>query len=115
MALLRGIVESEGVTVLVSTHDAVMMALADRVIRITTGTSTTRRPGSRTRPRRTPGDATMRLVSRRARAQWPLLAALLGVVTIGATLLGTCTLLVTRTAERALEVAMARAAPPPSM
>ncbi|RQX16579.1 permease [Micromonospora ureilytica] len=53
----------------------------------------------------------MRLVSRRARAQWPLLATLLGVVTIGATLLGTCTLLVTRTAERALEVAMARAAP----
>ncbi|MFG1913329.1 permease [Micromonospora sp. NPDC048898] len=53
----------------------------------------------------------MRLVSRRARAQWPLLAALLGVVTIGATLLGTCTLLITRTAERALEVAMARAAP----
>ncbi|MEU7610977.1 FtsX-like permease family protein [Micromonospora sp. NPDC049204] len=53
----------------------------------------------------------MRLVSRRARAQWPLLAALLGVVTIGATLLGTCTLLVTRTAERALEVAMARAVP----
>ncbi|MCZ7375993.1 FtsX-like permease family protein [Micromonospora sp. WMMC250] len=53
----------------------------------------------------------LRLVSRRARAQWPLLAALLGVVTIGATLLGTCTLLVTRTAERALEVAMTRAAP----
>ncbi|WP_433317262.1 permease [Micromonospora sp. CA-269861] len=53
----------------------------------------------------------MRLVSRRARAQWPLLAALLAVVTIGATLLGTCTLLITRTAERALEVAMARAAP----
>ncbi|MEV5208982.1 permease [Micromonospora sp. NPDC053740] len=53
----------------------------------------------------------MRLVSRRARAQWPLLAALLGVVTIGATVLGTCTLLVTRTAERALEVAVARAAP----
>ncbi|MFI6781119.1 FtsX-like permease family protein [Micromonospora sp. NPDC050276] len=53
----------------------------------------------------------LRLVSRRARAQWPLLAALLGVVTIGATLLGTCTLLITRTAERALEVAMARAAP----
>ncbi|MEU7844272.1 FtsX-like permease family protein [Micromonospora sp. NPDC049114] len=53
----------------------------------------------------------LRLVSRRARAQWQLLAALLGVVTIGATLLGTCTLLVTRTAERALEVAVARAAP----
>ncbi|MGW4464831.1 FtsX-like permease family protein [Micromonospora sp. NPDC004704] len=53
----------------------------------------------------------LRLVSRRARAQWPLLAALLGVVTVGATLLGTCTLLSTRTAERALEVAMARAAP----
>ncbi|MGW5556771.1 permease [Micromonospora sp. NPDC003944] len=53
----------------------------------------------------------LRLVRRRARAQWQLLAALLGVVTIGATLLGTCTLLVTRTAERALEVAMARADP----
>ncbi|MFE0528825.1 permease [Micromonospora parva] len=53
----------------------------------------------------------LRLVSRRARAQWPLLAALLGVVTLGATLLGTCTLLVTRTAERALEIAMADAAP----
>ncbi|MBM0278442.1 ABC transporter ATP-binding protein [Micromonospora tarensis] len=37
MALLRGIAESEGVTVLVSTHDAVMMALADRVIRIHDG------------------------------------------------------------------------------
>ncbi|SCG40207.1 ABC transporter ATP-binding protein [Micromonospora zamorensis] len=37
MALLRGISESEGVTVLVSTHDAVMMALADRVIRIHDG------------------------------------------------------------------------------
>ncbi|MEV4119631.1 permease [Micromonospora sp. NPDC049645] len=53
----------------------------------------------------------LRLVGRRAHAQWPLLAALLGVVTLGATLLGTCTLLVTRTAERALEVAMARATP----
>ncbi|MGC4870002.1 FtsX-like permease family protein [Micromonospora sp. DT53] len=53
----------------------------------------------------------MRLLSRRTRAQWPLLAALLGVVTIGATLLGTCTLLITRTAERALAVAMAHAAP----
>lgn len=53
----------------------------------------------------------LRLVGRRARAQWPLLAALIGVVTVGATLLGTCTLLSTRTAERALEVAMARAAP----
>jgi len=37
MALIRGIVESEGVTVLVSTHDPVMMALADRVIRIADG------------------------------------------------------------------------------
>ncbi|MEV4714158.1 permease [Micromonospora sp. NPDC049374] len=53
----------------------------------------------------------LRLVCRRARAQWPLLAALIGVVTVGATLLGTGTLLSTRTAERALEVAMARAAP----
>jgi putative ABC transport system ATP-binding protein len=37
MALLRGVVESEGVTVLVSTHDPVMMALADRVLRISDG------------------------------------------------------------------------------
>ncbi|BCJ61842.1 FtsX-like permease family protein [Micromonospora endophytica] len=53
----------------------------------------------------------LRLVSRRARAQWPLLAALIGVVTVGATVLGTCALLSTRTAERALEVAMAGADP----
>ncbi|MBU2665037.1 ABC transporter ATP-binding protein [Actinoplanes bogorensis] len=37
MALLRGVVESEGVTAVVATHDPVMMALADRVIRITDG------------------------------------------------------------------------------
>ena len=37
MALLRGVVESEGVTVLVSTHDPVMMALADRVLRMHDG------------------------------------------------------------------------------
>jgi hypothetical protein len=49
------------------------------------------------------------LVLRRARAQWPLLAAVLAVVSIGATLLGVCALLVTRTADRALEVAAARA------
>ncbi|WP_433830656.1 ABC transporter ATP-binding protein [Actinoplanes sp. CA-015351] len=37
MALLRGVVESEGVTALISTHDPIMMALADRVIRINDG------------------------------------------------------------------------------
>ncbi|UQU62371.1 ABC transporter ATP-binding protein [Couchioplanes caeruleus] len=37
MALLRGVVESEGVTALVATHDPVMMALADRVIHIEDG------------------------------------------------------------------------------
>ncbi|MDY7083798.1 MAG: ABC transporter ATP-binding protein [Actinomycetota bacterium] len=37
MALLRGVVESEGVTAVVATHDPVMMALADRVIRIADG------------------------------------------------------------------------------
>ncbi|GII81293.1 ABC transporter ATP-binding protein [Sphaerisporangium rufum] len=37
MALLRGVVESEGVTALVSTHDPTMIALADRVIRIRDG------------------------------------------------------------------------------
>ena len=51
------------------------------------------------------------LLARRARAQWPLLASLLAVLTIGATLLGTCALLVTRTSERAVEVAATRATP----
>jgi putative ABC transport system ATP-binding protein len=37
MALLRGLVESEGVTAVVSTHDPVMMALADRVLTISDG------------------------------------------------------------------------------
>ncbi|WP_204300528.1 ABC transporter ATP-binding protein [Actinoplanes campanulatus] len=37
MALLRAVVESEKVTALVSTHDPVMMALADRVVRISDG------------------------------------------------------------------------------
>jgi putative ABC transport system ATP-binding protein len=37
MALLRAVVESEGVTALVSTHDAVMIELADRVLRIHDG------------------------------------------------------------------------------
>jgi putative ABC transport system ATP-binding protein len=37
MALLRGVVESEGVTALVATHDPVMMALANRVIHIADG------------------------------------------------------------------------------
>ena len=37
MALLRGIVDSEGVTAVVATHDPVMVSLADRVIRIADG------------------------------------------------------------------------------
>ena len=37
MALLRGVVEAEGITVLLSTHDPVMMALADRVLRMHDG------------------------------------------------------------------------------
>jgi putative ABC transport system ATP-binding protein len=40
MGLLRGIVAAEGVTVLVATHDPVMVALADRVLRITDGSVT---------------------------------------------------------------------------
>lgn len=53
----------------------------------------------------------LRLVARRARAQWPLLAALLAVAVVGPTLLGTCALLLTRTAEQALETAASRATP----
>lgn len=37
MALLRALVDSEGVTALVSTHDPVMMSLADRVVSISDG------------------------------------------------------------------------------
>ncbi|WP_197093490.1 hypothetical protein [Nonomuraea sp. SBT364] len=51
----------------------------------------------------------LRLVARRARAQWPLLAALLAVAVVGPTLLGACALLLTRTAEQALETAASRA------
>ncbi|BCY11189.1 FtsX-like permease family protein [Actinoplanes sp. L3-i22] len=51
------------------------------------------------------------LLLRRARAQWPVLAALLAVVTLGATLLGVCALLVTRSAPVALAVAARQADP----
>jgi putative ABC transport system ATP-binding protein len=37
MALLRAVVESEGVTAVVATHDAVMMSLADRVLTLADG------------------------------------------------------------------------------
>ena len=37
MALLRAVVESEGVTAVVATHDPVLMALADRVVAISDG------------------------------------------------------------------------------
>ncbi|GAB3218583.1 ABC transporter ATP-binding protein [Angustibacter peucedani] len=37
MALLRALVEHEGVTVVVATHDPVMMRLADRVVRLADG------------------------------------------------------------------------------
>ncbi|MDH2414409.1 ABC transporter ATP-binding protein [Nocardioides sp. CER19] len=37
MALLRAVVESEGVTAIVATHDPVMMSLADRVLSIADG------------------------------------------------------------------------------
>ncbi|GAA0579953.1 hypothetical protein GCM10010172_76150 [Paractinoplanes ferrugineus] len=51
------------------------------------------------------------LLLRRARAQWPLLLCLLAVLTLGSTLLGVSALLVTRTSDRAVEVAASRAAP----
>ncbi|GAA4603840.1 hypothetical protein BJY16_004761 [Actinoplanes octamycinicus] len=51
------------------------------------------------------------LLRQRTRAQWPVLAALLAVVTLGATLLGVCALLVTRSASLALGVAAAEADP----
>ena len=37
MALIRGVLEAEGMTAIVSTHDPVMIALADRTVRIEDG------------------------------------------------------------------------------
>ena len=37
LALLRAVVESEGVTALVATHDATLVSLADRVLTIADG------------------------------------------------------------------------------
>ena len=37
MALIRGVVEAEGMTALVATHDPVMIALADRAVRLEDG------------------------------------------------------------------------------
>jgi putative ABC transport system ATP-binding protein len=37
MALIRAVVEAEGMTAVVSTHDPVMVALADRVVHVTDG------------------------------------------------------------------------------
>lgn len=37
MALIRGVVEAEGMTALVATHDPVMIALADRAVRVVDG------------------------------------------------------------------------------
>lgn len=37
MALIRGVVEAEGMTAIVSTHDPIMVALADRAVRIADG------------------------------------------------------------------------------
>jgi len=44
MALVRGVVEAEGVAALVSTHDPVMVALADRVVHVVDG-QLSRAPG----------------------------------------------------------------------
>jgi hypothetical protein len=53
----------------------------------------------------------LRLLARRAGVQLPLLAAVLAVVVIGATLLGVCALLLTASSERALDEGVARATP----
>ncbi|MBT0769586.1 ABC transporter permease [Kineosporia sp. J2-2] len=53
----------------------------------------------------------LRLLVRRARASWPLLAAVVAVVTVGATLLGVSARLLTVSADRALTVGLSRADP----
>ncbi|MEV7623797.1 FtsX-like permease family protein [Actinoplanes sp. NPDC089786] len=45
----------------------------------------------------------LKLLARRVRSQWALLAALVALLAIGATVAGACALLVTRTGEQALE------------
>jgi putative ABC transport system ATP-binding protein len=37
MALIRAVVEAEGMTAVVATHDPVMIALADRAVRLVDG------------------------------------------------------------------------------
>jgi putative ABC transport system ATP-binding protein len=46
MALLRGVVESEGVTAVIATHDPVMMSLADRVLTMADGRLARTDPGA---------------------------------------------------------------------
>jgi hypothetical protein len=53
----------------------------------------------------------LRLSARRAAVQLPMLAAVLAVVVVGATLLGVCALLLTTSQDRALNEAVARAEP----
>src|SRR5690349_21105164 len=61
------------------------------------------------KPRDRPEQPVLRFLIRRGRAQWPMMAALLAVVVLGATLLGACALLVTRTAGQSVEAAASRA------
>ena len=91
MALIRGVVESEGMTALVATHDPVMIALADRVLR------DLGRSGRRLRW--TPACSPWSL--RRALVQRRLLAAVVALVATACTLVGICTLVLDVTQDRA--------------
>jgi hypothetical protein len=54
----------------------------------------------------------LRLVARRAVVQWRLLAGVVALVTVGATVLGVCALLLSRTQDRAFAKGVQQAAPP---
>ena len=54
---------------------------------------------------------TLRLLARRAAVQLPLLSAVVAMVTVGATLLGVCALLLTVSQDRALDVGLHRVEP----
>ena len=94
MALIRGVVEAEGMTALVATHDPVMIALADRA------------RASRGRP--TGGGRQAWVSSWRGvrGAQRGVLAAVLAVMVAGSAVVGVCVLLATAAPQRALQLAV---------
>ena len=84
-------------TALVATHDPVLIALADRAVRLLETVDSSRQP------------RVGELVWHRARAQVAVLVAVLAVMVAGSALVGVCVLLVTASPQRGLQLTMVRA------